>query len=93
MNHKLVLKNKKRFTAFIFLLLFFTATTFYASHSYGYREPQYKTVMVKYGDTLWDIAKTNANNSDIRKYIFKIKKLNCLSDSNIYPGITLKLPN
>jgi len=46
---------------------------------------------VRQGDTLWDIANQHRGRTDVRKYIFQIKKLNDI-DSNIYPGQELFLP-
>ncbi|MDD4657954.1 MAG: LysM peptidoglycan-binding domain-containing protein [Eubacteriales bacterium] len=46
---------------------------------------------VRRGDTLWNIAAENRGNTEIRKYIYQIQKLNDIG-STIYPGQTLLLP-
>ena len=53
-----------------------------------------KSVIVKENDTLWDIASKEVNNkTDIRKYIYEIKKLNQITDSGtLVPGRTIRLP-
>lgn len=53
-----------------------------------------KSVIVKENDTLWDIASKEVNNkTDIRKYIYEIKKLNQITDSGtLVPGSTIRLP-
>ncbi len=53
----------------------------------------YKTIIVKEGDTLWDIAKCfNNKNKDVRKVVYIIKKFNGLNNAVIYPGQELKIP-
>ena len=92
MKRKFVLKNKRRFTAFIVVVVALVFVSAFASTAYGYKETKNKTILVKTGDTLWDIAKNNCNNGDIRAYIYEIKLLNNLDTSNIYQGSTLILP-
>lgn len=90
---KYILKNRKRFISFIAclaLLIVFAAATVTAN---GYKEPGYRTVMISGGDTLWDIAlRHKTQNEDIRKFIYKIKKLNNMQSSSIYEGDLLKIP-
>lgn len=43
------------------------------------------------GDTLWQIAAENRGNTEIRRYIYQIQKLNAIG-STIYPGQVLLLP-
>jgi len=53
----------------------------------------YKTIIVKEGDTLWGIAQRfNNKNEDVRKVVYIIKKFNGLNDAVIYPGQELKIP-
>lgn len=92
MKKKYALKNKKRFftfTAAVFLsvLSFITTTS-----AHGFKEKEYRTIIVKKGDTLWDIASQHSKDYDIRKFIFEIKKANNLPDSAIYIGQELKIP-
>lgn len=92
MRKKLVLKNKFRFALIISVFFLLACSTVFASSAYGYREPQYKYVSVAAGDTLWGIASRYKNSEDIRKYIYKIKKINNLKTSMIYEGEVIKIP-
>lgn len=56
-------------------------------------KPQYTAVHVTYGDTLWDIACTyKADDTDIRKAVFEICKVNDIEASELEPGMTIKVP-
>lgn len=92
MKRKFVLRNKKRFAVTLGVLVVLSAFAFFAVKSYGYREPRYKLIAVQKGDTLWDIAIKNSDGSDIRRYIYEIKKINDMTDSIIYPGTLIKVP-
>lgn len=54
--------------------------------------PAYVDVLVKEGDTIWNLAKKHTSENDIRKTIYNIKKANNLSTADIYPGQLLKIP-
>ncbi|NLL96396.1 MAG: LysM peptidoglycan-binding domain-containing protein [Clostridiaceae bacterium] len=61
----------------------------------GASSPQvydHQVIKVAKGDTLWEIASIYSRNSDIREYIYNIKKLNDLSGDTIYAGQVLLLP-
>lgn len=92
MKKRLVLKNKKRFSVFLVFVFSVIVTTVFTIFSYSCDIPKYKTIIVKTGDTLWDIAKIHASDSDIRKYIYNLKKINGLKDNTIYSGTALKVP-
>lgn len=92
MKRKYVLKKKARFFSILTILVIAATTLFYATSAYGYKAPTYRTVAVKSGDTLWDIAKRYSTSGDIRLNIYKIKKLNKLASSDIYEGTVLKIP-
>ena len=51
-------------------------------------------VLVKAGDSLWNIAKgiPGGENSDIRKLVYEIRKVNGLSTSTLVPGQVLIIP-
>jgi len=52
-----------------------------------------RTVVVARGDTLWSIAERHAPaGTDLRQYVFAMRKLNNLSDAMILPGQTITLP-
>ena len=57
-------------------------------------EVQYKVVEIKYGDTLWSIAKNNMNPgyNSIKDYISDIKDCNQMSSDNLTTGGYLMLP-
>ncbi len=49
---------------------------------------------MKYGDTLWDIAKKHMpDDYDIRKMVYELREFNNMKDVNIYPGDVIKIPN
>lgn len=53
---------------------------------------EYKSITVRQGDTLWNIAAQYRGETEIREYIYQIKKLNNLDNATIYPGQKLDLP-
>ena len=56
-------------------------------------KPQYVQVEVCYGDTLWDIANTyKSDDTDTRKAIFEICKINNIEVSDMSPGMVLSIP-
>lgn len=92
MRKKYVLKNKRRFFSFIAAVFLFILSFITATSAHGFKEREYRTIIVKKGDTLWDIASEYSKGYDIRKYIYEIKKANNLPDSSIYMGQELKIP-
>lgn len=89
---RLVLKNRKRFAAFISCILIISIFMIFTSTVYSYKTQQFETVKVKQGDTLWGIADKYGNNTDIRKLVYDIKIANNLSNSEIIAGTELKIP-
>lgn len=92
MKRKYVLKNKKRFYLFISTTALAVCIALFAVSAYGYKEPSCREITIMQGDTLWDIARRYNTKDDIREYIYKIKKINNLSSSNIYAGSKIKIP-
>lgn len=88
MSKKLYLKNPLRLLfsiAFVLVLSIAFVLIFHDSAS-GNNIPEYATIIVSKGDTLWNIARTyNYDNIDIRNKIAEIKELNKIS-SNIKVG-------
>lgn len=95
MTRKYVLKNKRRFTAFIILLTMIIISTGYIVNAATTNQVEtfYKTVRVAGGDTLWEIASKYSQNSDLRAYIYEVKELNQLEGDTIYKGQELYLPD
>lgn len=87
-----VLKNKKRFYTILLLISFIITMPIFASTVYGFKDTSYVSVNVKDGDNLWNIVSSYSQGGDIRKYIYEVKKLNKMKDSNIYPGQNILLP-
>lgn len=55
--------------------------------------PAYVEVIVKSGDSIWELTETYyKGNEDIRKIIFRIKELNKLENAKIIPGQIIKIP-
>lgn len=48
--------------------------------------------LVQKGDTRWSIAEKTGFNVDIREIVYRIKVLNNLDSSTIYPGDVLLIP-
>lgn len=95
MKKRYVLKNKRRFMITVAVLLSIISSVFLlaTSKTQGYSEVTYKEVVISSGDTLWDIAaETYGNNSDIRKKVSVIRKANNMTDSEIFAGQVLLLP-
>ena len=59
----------------------------------GTQESQYITIVVRSGDTLWDIASEyTESNKDVRETIYNIKKTNNMDSVMIVPGQKLIVP-
>jgi len=87
------LKNKKRFLTFIIItfavIMLFVGSVVSAGKNVS---REYKTVTVRQGDTLWDIAGKYCGKTEIRQYIYQIKKVNNLDNAIIYAGQKIILP-
>lgn len=93
MQKKIYLKNPIRLIlAFLFVML--TTAGFmllFHSSANGDVIPEYATIVIAKGDTLWGIAKQfSKENEDIRNKVTEIKELNDI-DSNIRVGQELKI--
>ncbi len=89
---KFVLKNKKRFFSFLFFTIFFTFTLIYTVSVAGFDDRQYMSVTVGKGDSLWSIASKYGGNTDIRKKIYLIKKLNHMDSSDLSENVSILVP-
>lgn len=94
MKRRYRLKNKRRFATLIIAFVLISVFTGFVV-SAGASSPvvnDYEIFKVTKGDTLWEIASAYSRNSDIREYIYDIKKLNKLDGDIIYAGQVLLLP-
>lgn len=93
MNGRLLLKNRRRFYAFIMLVTITLSCVLFAVSVNGAdTNSEYMTVTVEKGDTLWGLAKEYGKGGDIRRYIRSIKKANHMTDCDIYEGDILIMP-
>ncbi len=88
--------NRKKFISSTALLLFLSfcllSVPFKLIQAEGIQEKQYIEVVVKPGDTLWEIAESQNLDRDLRESIFEIKETNRLSGNIIQPGQTILVP-
>lgn len=91
-ERRLILKSKKRFLIFLFILSMAGCSLFAVTNAYCHKQVTFKEIVVRRGDTLWDISKRYSSASDYRPFIWKLKKINNLSDSGISEGTILKIP-
>jgi len=92
MNKKIYLKRPERLIMAITILFFIIFGMFaFQTVSLGDSIPEYVTITVSEGDTLWTIAKNYYKENDVRDTIQQIKELNNLKNSNIRVGQELIL--
>ena len=92
--------NMKKFIRSILILLgiILCLTLFISKGSLSHGEPEYKTIYVSEGDTLWNIAKSNQKNNqyykdkDVRYIINDIMEINDLNNSEININQELLIP-
>lgn len=90
------IKNRKKFIRGILIIIAFISLIA-CKVTYSYNEPNYKTVYVSDGDTLWSIAVMEQKNNnyyegkDVRYIMENIKSVNNLNTSNLYEGQELKV--
>lgn len=77
----------------IMVLFFLGWVIFVKQNAMGVNELEYTKVIVKTGDTLWEIAKEyGPPDRDIRRVVFEIRKFNNLEENYIYPGQVIQVP-
>lgn len=89
--------SKFRFVTSIVVMLMLAIGIFGAvsglNTSRAITKPQYITVEVCYGDTLWDIAnRYKSDDTDTRKAVFEICRINDIEASDMSPGMVLSIP-
>lgn len=91
------IKSRFRFTAFVTIVLILAVvgfnTIFGMNIVSGESKPEYTTIEVLPGETLWDIASEHMpGDMDKREAVYKIQKANGLDDVTITPGQKIKVP-
>ena len=91
------IKNRFKFNLFIVLtIILFTMTANFAlgmNTADSSTIPQYMELEVSSGDTLWSIAdRYMSDESDIRKSIYELGKINGISASELHAGMTILVP-
>ena len=83
--------NKYKFIRSMSILVFLVIAIFNISIATS-DEAETISYTVCKGDRLWTIAGENkADNKDIRQYIYELKQLNNMANSNIYEGQELTI--
>ncbi len=102
-SRRYVYNNKKlrkqlMFIIFVIFLLILTVLTWLGIGLVDYQEASagnqsgLTKVVVEEGDTLWAISRRFNSNEDMRKIVYRVKKINNLTNANIYPGQQLIIP-
>ena len=97
MFKKYRVESKTRFILFIIsmILIIFGMVSFVLKPEYvsGSTEQIYETVIVKTGDTLWDIASKYVDaKTDIRMFIYDISLVNEIQNGQLIPGQEILIP-
>jgi nucleoid-associated protein YgaU len=96
MKIKVNLSKFKTFCLFIAALILCISIGFGATAANFTEEnnsPAYLEIVVKNGDTLWDLTKQYyQGQEDLRKIIYRIKEINHLEQAEIMPGQLIIIP-
>ena len=89
--------NKLRFTVFVVLMILILTTAINfalgLNTAVSLTVPEYMDIPVVSGDTLWTIAETYMPpDTDVRKSVYELCKINDISASELYAGMTIKVP-
>lgn len=89
--------NKLRFTVFVVLMILILTTAINfalgLNTAVSLTVPEYMDISVVSGDTLWSIAETYMPpDTDVRKSVYELCKINDISASELYAGMTIKVP-
>ena len=91
--------NRKKFIRTIIVLVLVTlAILIFAQKTYSKGETIYKENYIYFGDTLWSIAREEANNNkyfegkDLREIVYELKDVNKLNNSDLKEGDTIIIP-
>ena len=91
------IKSKWRFITFVVVLFLSVGIGFSSITGLnvvnGSTKPQYETVQVCAGDTLWDIAgRYTTDKQDVREVVYQIREVNQLASTSLTEGQTIKVP-
>ena len=97
MKKKYRIRSKFRFTVFMAItaIVVFSFIGFITGEttSESLTKITYSEVLVKPGDTLWNLAETfGPENQDLRKVVYEICEYNHITADGIYPGQTILIP-
>ena len=91
--------NRRKFVRTLSIVIFIVlGVLIFTQKTYSKGEIVYKENFVYAGDTLWSIAKDEANinkyfeGKDIREIVFELKDVNNLSNSNLNTGDKIIIP-
>jgi len=92
MNKRIYLKRPERLVMSIVIIIFVIVGMFgFQNVALGDSIPEYITITVSKGDTLWTIARNYYQENDVRNIVEEIKEINNLKNSNIKVGQELLL--
>ena len=90
------ISSKPRFIAFVAIsIILFTLIfnfMFEISTASSDTNPEFVTVHVGSGDTLWNIAEENMPGIDVREAVYIIMQANDLDSAELTPGMVLDVP-
>ena len=91
------IKSRSRFTFFVAIAIVFsvmvTNTFLGLNNVSGLTDQEYIQVEVKYGDTLWDMAKVYMSDTqDIRRAVYTLRQLNGIAAHELRPGQIILIP-
>ena len=90
------IKSRFRFTIFVVIMMLTLITTTNTAlglyNAAADPVDEFISVEICYGDTLWDIANTYMSDIDTRTAVHKICKVNDITASDLYPGLTIQVP-
>ncbi|MFW6269722.1 MAG: cell division suppressor protein YneA, partial [Bacillota bacterium] len=94
-NKKGINKNiyTNTFKIMLVILISLVLTILLAWVSVGQTDSEYIVIEIEEGDSLWKIASEyRQENTDLRKIIYKIKRINRMDSVLLSPGQKLKIP-
>ncbi len=81
---------KKKLCLAVIVTVVFILLVLFTGNSEGYQDTVFIEYKVQAGDTLWDIAKEQRGERDVREVVYEIRQDNGI-DPLIFPGQVLKI--